>query len=680
MAEQQAPQPHANPGRDVFISYASHDKGVADAVCEALEGAGVACWIAPRNVTPGDFYADSIVRALDASRLIVVILSEHSVASPHVVREVERASAKRHAVISLRLDSAPLPPGLEYFLNTCQWLDASGTAARSALPQLIHAVRRQLLSPTNSTSTLGADTASAAGSVSPGFGGRSRAIPRWKGAAIALGVVAVGLVYLAVTRHWLSASTRTAQPAVGTAAQPLPVTSPVSDKSVAVLPFADMSEKHDQEYFADGMTEELIDLLTQVPGLHVPARTSSFFFKGKDAKLPDIARELHVANVIEGSIRRSGKHIRITAQLVRVDTGYHVWSETYDRELHDIFTVQDDIAKAIIQAFQITLMGGSITRQKGGTQNLEAYQLYLRARKLDDLGTVKDRLIARGLTEQAIKLDPDYALAQTSLGFLMTELATSRALPAKDGFEGARRLANHVLQVSPDVYDAHLLLAYIHRTYDFDWAAAQAEVHRALELDPNNPDVLLTASQVSATLGEWTDAERQVRAALVRDPLDAVIQQNFAKTLYRSGRYREAEAAYRKLIELSPEYPLAHAYLGKVLLAEGRPNEALAAAQQEAVDGDRMILLPVFLLAVGRRAESDAALRVLSERFAASDAYFIALNNAYRNDHDLAIQWLARAYEQRDSGFVEFVGEPLFRNLADDPRFKAFLRKMKLPG
>ena len=440
-----------------------------------------------------------------------------------------------------------------------------------------------------------------------------------------------------------------------------------------------MSEKHDQEYFADGMAEEIINLLAKVPNLHVPARTSSFYFKGRPTKVPDIARELSVTNVLEGSIRRAGNQLRVTAQLVRADSGYHLWSETYDRDLHDVFKVQDEIADAVVQALQITLMGGPLTRQKGGTQNLEAYQLYLRAKSAFLQNSKGSLEAAHRYLDQAIKLDPGFGLAWSLLGWTTTSLATLRALPTTDGYERARQLAQHALQVSPELAEAHLLLGYIHRTYDWDWAAAQAEVRQTLAIDPINSIALLIAGYLSATLGQWDDAERQLRAALVRDPLSTDAHWHLATTLYRAGRFADAEAAYRKLIELAPDYAWARGYLAKTLLAEGKTGAALAMAQQEGDEANRLDILSIVLQAAGRHAEAEEALKALATKYADSDAYFVAMNYAYRDDHDLALQWLERAYQQKDGGFIEIVGEPLFKNLANDPRYKAFLRKMNLP-
>jgi TolB-like protein/DNA-binding winged helix-turn-helix (wHTH) protein/Tfp pilus assembly protein PilF len=480
-------------------------------------------------------------------------------------------------------------------------------------------------------------------------------------------VVLVAVGWLLATKFWI------AQP------KPTSITAAVvAERSIAVLPFVDMSEKKDQEYFGDGMAEEIIDLLTKVPDLRVPGRTSSFYFKGKQTKVPDIARELSVTNVLEGSIRRSGTRIRVTAQLVRADTGYHLWSETYDRPLDDIFKVQDDIANAVVQALQITLMGGPLTRQKGGTQNLEAYQLYLRARNSVGQNTVQSLTAAREDFDRAIKLDPDFGLAWAELSRETLLLTNNGVFSPREGYERARQQAQHALLLSPDVSEAHSTLANVYRNYDWDWAASAAEVRLALASDPTNPTALMRAGQLAYTLGHWDDAERQLSLALVRDPLNTIVIVSLGIAQYSAGRFADADATYRRLLELAPDFSLGRSLLGKTLLAEGKPEAALAMLREDD-EFARQGYLAIVLQAAGRQAESDEALKVLITKFADTKAYFVAMTYAYRDDRDLAFQWLERAHEQRDQAFREFVGERLFKNIEDDPRYKAFLRKMNLP-
>jgi TolB-like protein/tetratricopeptide (TPR) repeat protein len=636
---------------DVFVSYASHDAAVANSIVESLEAHGLKCWMAPRDVKPGAQYADAIVRAINEAKALVLVMSGSAVDSAHVAREVERAASKRKSIIPFRIDAAPLNPELEYFLSNAQWIDVPKLGMPAALAKLKEAVGQGAASSPQQTAPQRPSRGVGKRIVLPGA------------IVIALGVaIAVG-VHIWESKQGAQAPAMTA----------------ITDKSIAVLPFVDMSEKRDQEYFGDGMAEEIINMLAQVPNLHVPARTSSFFFKGKSTKIADIARELGVTNVLEGSIRRSGDKIRVTAQLVRADNGYHLWSQTYDRPLDDMFKLQDEIANAVVQALQISLMGGPLTRQKGGTQNLEAYQLYLRARNSLGENTVSSLTAAREGFKQAIKLDPDFALAWAELSRDTLLLTNADVLSSREGYELARQQAQRALQVSPDLAEAHATLSNIHRNYDWDWAAAEAEVRLALASDPTNPTALMRAGQLAYTLGRWDDAERQLRLAMVRDPLVTIVITSLGTAQYGAGHFADADATYRRGLEIAPNSFFTRPELSKTLLAEDKPEEALAMLLQ-ANETDRQKYLPIVLQAAGRQAESDEALRVLITKYADSQAYYVAMNYAYRGDRDLAFQWLERAYEQRDQSFREIVGERLFKNIASDPRWKAFLKKMNLPS
>lgn len=653
----------------VFISYASRDAAVAEAIVASLEHQGFRCWIAPRDVTAGAAYAGQIIRAIDAANASVLVLSQDAASSPHVLREVERTASKRHPIIALRIDQAPLPADFEYFLNSSHWLDTSTSDIGRTLPKLVSAVQVAIRAPTGTA--IGVPPAHA---PAPAVSARSRK----RMALIVASVVSLALLGFAADRLWLSSHRSAATPAaapVASALEPVPAAPAIPEKSVAVLPFVDMSEKKDQEYFSDGLSEELIDMLAKVPGLRVPARTSSFYFKGKPTKLPDIARELGVAHILEGSVRKSNNRIRVTAQLIRADTGFHVWSETYDRGLSDVFKVQDDIANAVVQALQITLMGGPLTRQTGGTQNLEAYQLYLRALDAQSQNTRSSLEAAGGYLDQAIKLDPNFGLAWSTLALTVIVQTDNGLLSPKEGYGRSRQLAQHALQSSRDLGDAHAALQYVHRTYDWDWAASEAEGRKALSIDPTNQFALMFSGLLSATLGRWDDANRELRAALSRDPLNTYANSNLGDALYCAGLYADAEAAYRKVLELAPHFAWARMSLGKILLAEGKSEAALAMVQDETT-GYRLLILPILLRANGRNAEADESLKELIK---SDNPYWTAMNYAYRGDSDRALGSLDRSYKERDPNLVAIVGEPLFKNLADDPRYKAFLRKMNLP-
>jgi TolB-like protein/thioredoxin-like negative regulator of GroEL len=450
-------------------------------------------------------------------------------------------------------------------------------------------------------------------------------------------------------------------------------------KSIAVLPFADMSAEKDQEYMADGMAEELLNLLAKVPDLKVIARTSSFAFKGEKVGVAEIAKRLNVAHVLEGSVRTAGNGIRVTAQLIRATDSVHLWSETYDRPLDNIFEVQDQIAGAIAQALQIKLSGGNLSRRDGGTQNLEAYQLYLRALKGINESSKASVDAAEGYLKQAVKIDPNFGAAWSLLGDANMIKAEMGLMNLREGNERARQLQLHALELSPNLADAHAALAFIHLGFDWDWMAAEAEIKRALELDPTSVNARNAAGRLYTALGRVDHAERQLRTALDRDPLDPYLKINLGLLYYLARSFPEAETTYRQLLNQAPAFIWTRSYLGKTLLGRGDPQAALAMVRQEPDEPIRLLYLPIVLEAAGLRNEAEEALKDQIAEWAETGPYFVAQTYAYRGDHNRALEWLERAYDTRDVGLVEMYGEPLLDDIADDPRFKAFLRKMKLP-
>jgi adenylate cyclase len=441
-----------------------------------------------------------------------------------------------------------------------------------------------------------------------------------------------------------------------------------------------MSENRDQGYMSDGIAEALLNQLAQVPDLRVIARTSSFAFKGQNIEIAEIANRLNVANVLEGSVQKSGTTLRISAQLIRAADSTRLWSETFDRPLGDIFSVQDEIANSIALALQVQLAGGEASRRKGGTLNLEAYHLYLQAMSAVSQNTRESLEAADGYLQQAIKVDPSYGMAWYALATVVSMKTDNVWLNPTEGWERVRQLAQHALELSPNLAEAHARLQWVYMSQDWDWAAAETEGRRALAVDPANPIVLMAAGRLSATLGRWDDSERKLRAAFVRDPLNPYLIWNLGFSYYRAGRFVESEALYRKLLENEPDFLWTRSYLAKAQLAQGQADAALATLREEADEATRLWFLPIVLQAAGRQAEADEALQAQIAQWADTGAFFVAMTYAYRDEHDHALDWLERAYRQKDASLDEIVGEPLFGNVADDPRFKAFLRKMKLPS
>jgi TolB-like protein/Tfp pilus assembly protein PilF len=448
--------------------------------------------------------------------------------------------------------------------------------------------------------------------------------------------------------------------------------------SIAVLPFADMSQARDQEYFSDGLSEELLDVLARTPQLRVIGRTSSFQFKGKNEDLRVIAEKLGVDHLLEGSVRKEGNRVRITAQLVRASDGSHLWSETYDRTLDDVFKVQDEIADAAAQAMKVTLFAGRLP-ERSVRASSEAHNLYLEGHYFFKRRTKDDYEKAIMSFKRALAADRGFAPAWAGLAWVYALQAGLGLIPAESGSKQARDAAQRALGLDSKLVEAHTAMVYILTGYDWDWAGADAEVQQVLALDSGNADALYSAAILARTLGRFDEAISFYQQAIARDPLNPTLHNNLGLALYYAGRWPEAEAELSKLLALRPGIAAGQAHLSKVLIARGQPEAALAAIEKESSEAWRLIGLPLAYHALGRGAESDAALRELTQKFAGEWAYQIAEVHAFRGEIDEAFAWLDRAYAQRDGGFSEMKGDPLLKNLEGDPRYKAFMRKMKLP-
>jgi TolB-like protein/class 3 adenylate cyclase/Tfp pilus assembly protein PilF len=462
--------------------------------------------------------------------------------------------------------------------------------------------------------------------------------------------------------------------------------------SIAVLPFTDLSPEKDQEYFTDGLAEELLNVLSKVRGLRVASRTSAFSFKRKDVDIPTIAQKLNVATILEGSVRKSGKRVRITAQLIQVATDSHLWSETYDRELDDIFAMQDDIAQSVVKELRSALMGekrdasasAAVKAEvqaaaKGRGENAEAYRLYLHGRFFEDRLTREDTAKAVGYYRQAVELDPEYALAWAGLSRVYSDQAGySWDSDIIEGFGRAREAAERALQLEPDLGEGHAALGEIRRLYDWDWKGADASFRRALELSPGDARALREAGLLARLLGRADEALALVRRAAVLDPLSGTTHLALARSCYFADRLDEAEVEAKKALELNPNGALSHFWLGLTYLNQGRPVEAMEMFQREPHPTFRLLGLTNLHHACGRPAESEAALQELIETDSAGAAYQIALGYAYRGEKELAFEWLERAYVQRDPGVGSMKLSPPFRFMYSDPRWQAFLEKMGL--
>jgi eukaryotic-like serine/threonine-protein kinase len=451
--------------------------------------------------------------------------------------------------------------------------------------------------------------------------------------------------------------------------------------SIAVLPFADMSAGKDQEYFSDGLAEELTNELAKVPGLKVAGRSSAFQFKGRNEDPRTVGRTLNVANILEGSVRREGSRVRITAEVTKAADGFQLWSEEYNTELKDIFAVQDEIARAVTGALQVKLLGTAAApvAARSRSTNPDAYQAYLQARYFLSRGGGKaDFDMALAYADQAIKLDANYSPAWSLRSAAYSEAAQEGFVDTNEGFRRARVDAEQATALDPNSAAGYLALANVQINYDFDWQGAEASLNKAAVLEPGSADLMGYRAELQEMLGNSKEAIELQKQAIALDPLQAGAYLVLSNQLYEAGRYEEANGALQKALELNPQHAFAHAGLGQILLAQGHRQEALAQMQHETADWGRLQGEAFAYYSLGRRQESDAALRELIAAHANDSAFQIAEVYGYRGEVDKAIQWLDRAYEQHDSGLIGLKLDPLFKSLHQNPRYIEILKKMRL--
>ena len=455
----------------------------------------------------------------------------------------------------------------------------------------------------------------------------------------------------------------------------------LSDPSIAVLPFADMSPTKDQEYFSDGLADQLIHDLAKVAGLKVVARSSAFQFKGRNEDVRDVGRKLGVANVLEGSVRRDGNHVRITAELIKTDDGFHLWSQTYDREMNDIFAVQDEIAQATTETLQPKLLGsnGRPVPANSRTANPEAYQAYLQANYFSVRGLGKEDLDkALAYTDTAIKFDHQYAPAWALRASVENLMSEGGLTSLAEGFRRARDDAERAIALNPNAASGYLAVAETQIYYDWDWESANACLTKAAALEPGSAEVLLVRSHLSRELGNLDVAIKLYKQVLELDPLRTDSHLGLGYMLYVAGRYDGAQAEVRKALDLNPRAALAHLTLGKVLIATGKPQLALAEVENETLEWGKLTGEALVYHALDREQDSTSAIAELIAKYRTDGAFQIAQAYSFRGETDKAFGWLERAYEQRDAGLPEVKTDPLFTNLHRDRRYTQLLKKLHL--
>ena len=450
-------------------------------------------------------------------------------------------------------------------------------------------------------------------------------------------------------------------------------------KSIAVLPLLNESGDPKDEYFSDGLSEELIAALAQISGLKVIGRSSSFRFKDRKEEPKTIGEKLGVSTLLDGTVRKQGDRVRIVAELVNAADGIQLWTRTFDRELKDIFAVQEEIAKAVAESLKVTLLGTQENPSQIATNNVEAHNAYLQGHFHLLRRNVEDFRKAISYYDQAIELDPRYALAyaeRAEAWAFMGDLTGQRPT----AYPKARSDAERAVAIAPALAEARAALGWVRCLADWRFAEGLAELRRAKELSPANPTANDLLARIIVYLGRFDEAERQARQAVELDPLSTVTQANLARVLFYAGKLDEADAAARKSAELQPTGAGNHRFQVLIAVQRGDGDAALREAQLEPDEGFRRFELALAHYARGDRPAADAALADLIAKAREGFAYQIAEVYAVRGEADKAFKWLQISFDDRDAGALGLLVDPLLRGLHDDPRYKNLLARLGLPA
>lgn len=616
----------------IFLSYASQDSEAARGLCDALRGRGLDVWFDQSELRGGDAWDASIRRKIKECALFVPVISASTQA-----REEGYFRREWNLAVDRTLDMAD---DKAFLLPVV--IDATGEA-QARVPEKFRAVQWTRV-------TQAGDADRFAERVLRILEGRAAPQPEARAA---------------------------------------PATARPEGASIAVLPFANLSRDEDNEYFADGLAEELLSVMARIQGLRVAARTSSFSFKGKDADIPTIAAKLGVATVLEGSVRKSGRRVRVTAQLVNAADGYRLWSSTYDRELDDLFAVQDDIAHAVVRELQARLLGGTSpagieaelrAATAGRSVEPEAHRLRLQGRHHMKRGTPQDREHAIGCFRNALQIDPEAAGIWADLAYAVYWRTAAGGARFSDnymaGYREAEAAANRALQREPDLPEALIAKAFIVGSMRWDMESTEPLIRRAVALAPGDADILQSAGLQLLARGHFDEALALARRAIDLDPLNdgAILVE--ARVHLFAGRDHPAEDRCRQAIALNAQGGWRHGLLCLALLGQGRYAEA----EQEAGADERepyRVLHTLFVRCRQERwAEADALLAEIERRWAGVFGYQLAQGHASRGHADAAFAWLERCHEQHDPGAHWALVDPLLAPLRRDPRWPALLAKL----
>jgi len=686
------------PSHAVFLSYASQDREAAHRICEALRAAGIEVFLDQSELRGGDAWDQRIRREIHDCALFMPLISANT-ASRHegyFRLEWDLADQRTHMIARNRVFIVPVcldatseaGADVPESFQRVQWMHLpSGPIP----PEFVARIKR-LLSPTPPTApAIAGPSASAASGLAPLGSTTGRLAARRRFLPVVLVVVLVALAALAyLLADKLRSAARGATAASATSNRPTTTPPAATDAvatfnppphSIAVLPFVNLSGDKEQEYFSDGLTEELLNSLAEINQLQVAARTSSFSFK-EHPDIATVAHKLNVATVLEGSVRRSAHKVRITAQLINAVTGFHMWSKTYDRDLGDVLKLQTEIATAVANALKITLLGDLGAKiELGGTRNPAALDAYLRAsRAYLAYDREADVQAAVAGYSEAIRQDPNYALAfayrALALASYARNYSTGTAIHERD--EKAQSDAHKALELAPELAEAHEALATLLRD-SLEFGRAAEEFQRAVALAPGNARILGDYGVFAAETGQTEAGVAAARQAVVLDPLsaDAHISLGFALTSAR--RFPEAITAFMHAKELAPSYAFTNSWLSYTYLATGDVPSAHAACDR-ADESNKLICLAVVYDKLGRHAEARQALSQLQAESGDAAAVFYAMIYAQWGDTAHALAWLETAMRHRDPYLLRVRQGQLLDPLRNEPRFQAIQRELKFPN
>ena len=657
----------------VFLSYASQDAEVVRRIAEALRAAGVEVWFDQNELVGGDAWDTKIRRQIKECALFLPIISANTQArlEGYFRLEWKLATQRMHTMaeakpflLPLVIDATRDPEAhVPEEFRSVQWTRLTDAVTT---PKFVEQVKR-LLAPPSAPAPRERPTMPSAPAVQ-----KKSAARGWTWAAAATAAVLVlGAATFFFTR-------KPAAPAAVTA--PAGEKSAATDKSIAVLPFVNMSADKDNEFLSDGITEEILNALAKVPGLRVPARTSSFVFKGKTDDIKKIGDLLSVKTVLEGSVQRAGNQLKVTAQLIKVADGYHVWSETYVQEMTNIFTIEETIARKIVEHFKVTLAGASASKQR--SDNVEAYELVLRGKFHTEQQTESDLNQAIVYFQRALEKQPDYPLAYASLAYAYVMIHYRAYVSPVENTPKIRAAVAKTLELDDSRAEGHYVLAMQLFFVDRDWSAAEWEFKRAIELNPGLMLARTNYSYLLASQGRVAEASSEAATAAALDPLSVDANWCLGWAAYWSGNNEGALATGRKLLGLAPDFFASHYFMGWILFRIGKQAEGIAQMEEAR----RIAPAPEVLGALGkwygragRRAEAQ---RVLDELLTSAKQRYIpslAIANVYDGLGDI---------EQCNAGYVKAItereGRTVFAKISSDditranPHFPEWMKQLGL--